>query len=325
MTTENTELLSPEQLEAIVNESREWLRSLFDGSNVDLFELACTLTRAGSNQGPQSDPVEETRAIAADLAKLRSLDLVSLGFEQSELTRWRLRMMGYAQLVEMDAPYHVLANLLRLKSAQPYTAYPFTSIKTNPNPNKADKKKENKQPAPPNVSAKLDQLDALARKANIRPPKELFQRFYFNELRNAFQHADFALNVERFYMRSGAVPRRDISIGVGTILDPEVDLRRLDEIVSLAERFYEAFFATELEARRAFTRFMGKPIKIDGRFKGKLTFLYDDNDLLCGWTIDSPSGRQSMFRRGEDGCDAINIWAPDGRIDPAPTMIPIGF
>ncbi len=321
----NSELLSAEQLEAIVKEFREWLRLLFDGNDVDLFELACALTRAGSNQGPQSDPVEETRAISADLARLRNLDLAGLGFDQPSPTRWRLRMMGYAQLVEMDAPYHVLANLLRLKAGRTYSAYPFAKNDVTANADKRPGKKNKptnrtKPKPPPKVTEKLNELDSLAKTAKVREPRELFNHFYFHQLRNSFQHADFTLNSERFYMRSGAVPRRDSSIGVGNILDPEVDLRRLDEIVTLAERFYEAFFVAELDARRMFTRLKGKSAKIDGRFKGVLRFLYDDNDLLSGWTVDSPAGRQSVFRRGKDGCDAINIWAPDGRIDPAPLM-----
>src|SRR4051794_4195049 len=78
-------------------------------AHVDTTEYVFTLIRAGGMQDAGWDPLEESRAFVNDLAGLIQSDDPAGRFSDPETTSWRLALVAYAHLVEMDAPYDMLA------------------------------------------------------------------------------------------------------------------------------------------------------------------------------------------------------------------------
>ncbi|MEM6961064.1 MAG: hypothetical protein AAF550_04895 [Myxococcota bacterium] len=269
---------------------------------VDPLHLACVLTRSAGMDGPRTDPLMESRDLTRDLRMLRSLPLEQHGFDEPELTRWRLRLVGYAQLVEMDGPLFVMANLLRLKCGLSYSLSPFVDLRKRME--KAEREGRQLPFGIPSVplSSKLQKMDSLAAKAGVTPASEIFGRFYFRELRNAIQHADYALDGKRFCMRSGCIPEK----AGGNVMVPYVPLERIDEILTEAETFYDRFFSVEEHIRGSLAQSRGQVLPYDPGLKGLLEFLVDDAGLLCGWKVHWPNGSDSYFRRDESGCKAVN-------------------
>ena len=97
---------------------REILAPLFSPNGVNLFDFACALIRVGGWQSAGWDPLEESIEVLDDLMKLAGLDLQDGHFTDSLKTKIRLFLISYAHLTETDAPYDVLANLLRIRAGQ---------------------------------------------------------------------------------------------------------------------------------------------------------------------------------------------------------------
>jgi hypothetical protein len=97
----------------------EILNDLFDPRphmNVErLFEFVCALVRAGGIQRPGWEPWYESKAVIDDLQNLAALDLPPEKFPDAERARARLALLSYCHITEMDLPYFLLANLLRLR------------------------------------------------------------------------------------------------------------------------------------------------------------------------------------------------------------------
>jgi hypothetical protein len=95
-----------------------------------LFEFVCTLVRAGGIQGPGWDPWLESKAVIDDLQNLAKLELPREKFPDLERTQARLALLSYCHITEMDLPYVLLANLLRLRLGRKYSMSPFSPTAT---------------------------------------------------------------------------------------------------------------------------------------------------------------------------------------------------
>ncbi len=71
------------------------------------------------------DPYSESRAILEDLNSLMQINLPADRFPTPDLTVFRLGLVFYNHIVEMDAPYEVLTNLLRFALQHGYSPNPF--------------------------------------------------------------------------------------------------------------------------------------------------------------------------------------------------------
>ena len=103
----------------------EILNPLFDPTpyrNIHrLFEFVCVLVRASGIEDAGWDAWYESQAILNDLQGLAKLELPSDKFPEANPTRLRLVLLSYCHVTEMNLPYSLLANLLRLRIGRKYT------------------------------------------------------------------------------------------------------------------------------------------------------------------------------------------------------------
>lgn len=314
---------SPDRLlEAVLrNQERELeryrilLAPLFDPKGINIFHFACALIRVGGMQSAGWDPLEESIQTLDDLIKLVQLDLEPGRFTDPLKTRWRLFLISYAHLVEMDAPYDVLANLLRVRLQLPSTYNPFREF-IAPQPKSRKKQAKPRPLSTPALSLspaqKISAIKQLATRAGCQAIGELFDDFYFSSLRNAIDHSDYVLHGSEFRIRNGVIPEEDNPHS----LTPVISLDRLSRIIERAYGFYSALFSLEHNARAWFAGFKGQGLPSDLALKGLLEFLIDDQGLLCGFKMHWPNAHDSVYRRLPSGCDAMNIFnQPDGTVD----------
>lgn len=139
------------------------------------FEFILALLRVAGVQGPGWDAYDSTRrAIAAVRELHRSLAAAPESFEKAR----HLQLWTYGHIVEASEPYAMLANLLDVGRGERYSAQRFPPDASG---------------RPQAVATKLDQLEALARRAGLEGSIEPLREVYDRELRNAVFHADYAL------------------------------------------------------------------------------------------------------------------------------------
>src|ERR1700739_4852049 len=85
-------------------------------NTIRIFEFVCTLVRAGGLELGGFDPWYESKAIIDDKRSLCERDLPPERFPEPLKTRIRLALLAYCTLTEMDLPYVIIANLLRLRN-----------------------------------------------------------------------------------------------------------------------------------------------------------------------------------------------------------------
>lgn len=295
-----------------LDEYLETLRPLFSWEQVDPMGLTCALVRAGGLESAPSDPLQESLETLNDLQALTTIALPADSFELPTRTSLRLRLLSYAHIVEMNAPYDVLGNLFRLKLGLPFSTRPFLQ-----QPSKKKKQKKLKPPGksgpPPGPAKKIPKIKELAGKANLPSIGSAFDQFYSGPLRNAISHADYVLTENDLRIRGGylKVPPD------GNILTPIMPLDRLTEMIERTFAFYSAFFALEKAAREALGAMAGKPISYDTSYKGVLELIADTAGLVTGFVLHWPNGMDTIYERTHSKCIAQNFsWDEDGCIVP---------
>jgi len=108
------------------------LNDLFDPTphmnSIRIFEFVCALVRAGGLELGGFDPWYESKAIIDDIRNLSQLALPEEHFPEPVKTRIRLALVAYCTLTEMDLPYILIANLLRLRCGEKYHLDPFHDL-----------------------------------------------------------------------------------------------------------------------------------------------------------------------------------------------------
>jgi hypothetical protein len=234
------------------------------------------------------DPYLESRAILEDLNALFQIDLPADRFPDSELTTWRLALVFYSHIVEMDAPYEVLTNLLRFRLGKGYSPNPYYSLLSS---------KEQKQSRGRRLSPrkKIEILGKLGTEAGI-PVAAIFDEFYDSNLRNAISHSDFILADSDFRCRGGTGATRAFSMS----------LERVNELVTKAKVFVGTIFGLDREARRVWGTHKNRAIPYDPIYKGLMEVLVDEEGLMCGFKVHWPNESESVYRRTPDGIEMTN-------------------
>lgn len=144
------------------------LNDLFDPTphmnSIRIFEFVCSLVRAGGLELGGFDPWYESRAIIDDMHNLSQLDLPAERFSEPLKTRIRLALLAYCTLTEMDLPYVIIANLLRLRNGEKYHIEPFYDL-AQKHPSK--KGQAFAKVIPPTPSKKIKRISELAMKAKM--------------------------------------------------------------------------------------------------------------------------------------------------------------
>src|SRR5713101_6621834 len=129
-----------------------------------LFELVCTLVRCSGIQDADWDPWQESQATLRDLTLLGSLDLPEDRFPDAARTRMRLSLLSYCHVTEMDLPYSLMANLLRLRLGKKYDIDPFRDLGR---PTSRKGKQSYMKIIPPSPGAKIGRIKQLAGAAHL--------------------------------------------------------------------------------------------------------------------------------------------------------------
>lgn len=282
------------------------LAPLFSPKGVNAFEYACALLRVGGCQDAGWDPLQESKEVLDDLTALTEIELSKEKFQSVQKTRWRLGLISYAHMAEMDAPYNILANLLRVQARLPYVTNPFRNPLAPSEKTKKRRKRMKRaffRPPPPiSPSEKIKVIAELAQGAGLSSIASAFDDFYFPPLRNAIAHSSYVLHENEFRLIGDNLldPNRKV-------YSPVVDLGYLQQIIIRTFAFYSAFFSLHQRARTEFANLRGKCFPCDHPLKGLLEFLVDKDGLLTGFKVHWPNKLDSVYRRTETGCEALNV------------------
>lgn len=278
----------------------ETLRPIFvSQGKTDWFELAFAILRISGMSLGHWDATVESRELLADFDKLLlQVELPSPPLEDRELTRWRLGLLAYVHVIEMNAPYHIIANLLRVQNGQRYVIDPFSSSHAAVGKSQKPKKAQRKPPPPAKPMDKIAVIRALAgdRFAGV---SKAFDDFYFAPIRNAIAHSDYTLDGENF-----RIVGRQVQLPGEPFPTSRVSLDRLGEIINAAFGFYRVFFSLEQETRREFGSYSTQRLKYGD---GEIEFLADDRGQMYGFRAHWPSGAYSEYRENRDGRVPLNM------------------
>ncbi len=254
----------------------------------DIIRYFASLLRVLGMEDQGWDPYAESRAMLEDINGFFAIDLPTEHYRRPERTHWRLGLMLYSHIVEMDAPYEVITNLLRFKLGKGYSPNPYFQLLTE---------REQRTFAKKGITTnrKIEIIKKLADQAGSAIGG-IFDSFYSNKLRNAIAHADYILTDDDFRCRG------DIS----GIKGFRISYKELDQKITCAKAFVSAFFQVELLARQVMGLQKQQAIPYDWDYKGLMEVLVDNEDVMCGFRVHWPNNSQSTYRRTEGGVEMVN-------------------
>jgi hypothetical protein len=255
----------------------------------DIVNYFASLLRIVGMEDKGWDPHLESRAILEDLNSIMQVDLPEEKFPDKDSTIWRIGLLMYSHMVEMDAPYEVLANLLRFRLGLGYSPNPFFQFLKN---SKEKKQSKSRGLSP---SKKIEIIKTLSNDADIAVG-DIFDEFYNSKLRNAISHSDYIITDEEFRCRNGIGGARAFSLS----------LAELNKIITTAKIFISTFFGLEKMAREHWGSYKYRAIPYDPIYKGLMEVLVNDDNLMCGLKVHWPNSSESVYRRKDDGIDMIN-------------------
>ena len=290
---ENRETKSSNQFEARRDQYIELLKPLFlpEGPfNDDIIRYFASLLRVLGLEDGGWDPYAESRAMLNDINGFFEVELPEEIFPQPDQTSWRLGLLLYSHIVEMDAPYEVIANLLRFQLGKGYSPNPFFLSLSDFQNNSFRKG---------NFSTvrKIEFIKQLSQSAGLEVGT-IFDDFYNSRLRNAISHSDYILTEYDLRCRGG----------ISGIRAFKIPYAELEVIVMSAKAFIAAYFSVEQLARQVWGTNKQKAIPYDPRYKGLMEILVDDQDLMCGFRVHWPNNSESTYRRTRDGIDMANCY-----------------
>jgi hypothetical protein len=215
------------KFEAKREEYIDRLRPLFlpdDPVSKDIIRYFASLLRALGMEDRGWDPYEESRATLDDINGFFKLELPEALYKQPDKTTWRIGLLLYSHIVEMDAPYEVITNLLRFQLGKGYSPSPFFDFLS-------DREKKGFRKRELTTGRKIEIIKQLSTELKL-DVGAIFDEFYNNRLRNAIAHSDYILTNDDFRCRGG------IS-GQGAFKIPYEDL---DRIIMCAKAFIESFY-----------------------------------------------------------------------------------
>ena len=158
-----------------------------------VLEFVCTLVRAAGLEDTGWDSYQESLTLLEDLKRLWSLDLSKETFPDPDNTRMRLYLISYCHVTEMNFPYGLMANLLRLRLGKKYAIEPFGHLyqKANKKP-KVPSFMHNRRP--PSPEAKIKEIEKLSQEAGLPRVGVALRSVYDSVIRNAVYHSDYVLH-----------------------------------------------------------------------------------------------------------------------------------
>ncbi len=291
------------------------LRPVFDACSIPTLDRLSALLRLGWLEDSGWDPLGESQRFLADLDSFLRTDLSDPPFPDVQATRWRLALLAYAHIVEADAPYEILANMLRARTGDGYSILPFpvsTSAETKgakSSAKKRNKKKSNKAPQSfdPNdrqrsPASKIETIKGLAQRCGLPDVGAAFDDFYRAQFRNAISHSDFVLHEDEFRARRSYFREAN----GGSFWTSAMKLSHVGDLLGRAFGFYEAFFRLHAASLAFYRPLQDQVFAYDEQHKGILELLFD-GDTVSGYRLLWPNGSESVVKRGRSGCSATNV------------------
>jgi hypothetical protein len=284
--------MTPEDVEAVREKYCQALKPLFFpelSSKHDIIDFFASLLRVVGMEDRGWDPLLESRATLEDLNAIMQMELPEDRFPSAEMTKWRMGLVMYSHMVEMDAPYEVITNLLRFQLGYGYSPNPYYQFL-----NKDEKKQFPKRGIYPVGKIKI--IKQLSKELGVNVG-DMFDEFYDANLRNAISHSDYIFTDTHFRVRNGT----------GAWSAYAIPLEKLHETITRCKAFYSTFFGVEHLARHSFGRGNAKKaLPYDPHYKGLLEVLADKDGTMCGFRVHWPNGSDSTYRRTEDGIEMVN-------------------
>lgn len=283
--------MTPEDVDALREKYYIALKPLFFPelpTQHDIVNFFASLLRVVGMEDRGWDPLLESRAALEDLNAIMQMELPEERFPAAEKTKWRMGLLMYSHMIEMDAPYEVITNLLRFQLGYGYSPNPYHQFL-----NKDEKKQFSRRGIYPIGKIKI--IQRLSKELGVNVG-EIFDDFYDPKLRNAIAHSDYIFTDTDFRVRNGT----------GAWGAYSTPLEKLDETITRCKAFYSIFFAIELAARQSFGGIAKKALPYDPHYKSLLEVLADKEGIMCGFRIHWPNGSDSTYLRTEDGIEMTN-------------------
>lgn len=275
-----------------------------------MFELVCTLVRAAGLKDTGWDSHLESIELLRDLECLGQIELPKDAFPHPESTRARLALISYAHLTEMNFPYDLIANLLRLRLGLKYCMEPLAHL-GRPIVKKGSKGKVIEKIIAPSPDRKIKEIEGQSEKAGLPEVGKALREIYDPVIRNAVYHSDYVVQHDSMRLLSGNWHSKNQGI-----LTPLVPFDELSQLTMTAFAFHSALLALYNRACHSFTDFRNRLLPWDHHYKGllELTFV---GDLLTGFRTYWPNETIGIFMRAPDSrCIAQNLhFDPDGSIN----------
>ncbi|MBX3562204.1 MAG: hypothetical protein KF780_10385 [Sphingomonas sp.] len=204
-------------------------------------------------------------------------------------TVFRLGLILYNHIIEMNAPYEVIANLLRFHLNEGYYPNPFYKYLSSD-----QKKRASRFGVSPRQ--KVSVITHLSKRSGIDVGC-ILNEFINWDLRNAIAHSDYILTEDSFRSR-----------GEKLSSSFKISLDEIDKLITSAKAFISAFFVLEREARLSWGGFAERAVPYDPIYKGLMEVLADGDGLMTGYKVHWPNGEESYYRRTPDGVDMVNCF-----------------
>jgi hypothetical protein len=272
------------------------------------FEFVCALVRAGGAHGPEWDPWYESQATLDDLGNLAKLDLPTAIFPDPNRTRVRLSLLSYCHLTEMDFPYALVANLLRLRLGKKYCMSPFFDLFVP-----VGKRSAAPLPKlmPPSPGKKIARINKYAEEAKFPEVGQAFKSIYDRVIRNAIYHSDYTLSNGELRLLTDFHLSKDKGH-----LTPVVEWEQLSELFNDTFAFYTALFSLYERCLKSFAGFKDAFIPFDSHYKGIIQLIFDEDQRLIGFRVYWPNGSLSEYERLKSASSGSNlVFDPDGSIN----------
>ena len=273
----------------------------------DRFDHIIAILRATAYENAGWDALKESFRILDELYYLASAELDSEYFSEPDVTRLRLGLLEYCHLVEMNAPYEIIANLCGVHLGMPVRFNPFESSSGK----KKARKARPKSSKPPTPTQKIQQIKLLTTKIGLPDVGAAFDDFYRSGIRNSVSHSDFIIFGDEFRMRGQTVLSEDTP----PVKTSVIRISRLYELLNNARAFYRAFVRVEKGARLEIGKHKGKGFRYDSNYKGILEILADEQGYLCGAVIHWPNSTESSYQRTPAGSRPLNLIPLDGNYE----------
>lgn len=231
----------------------EVLDSLFNKAKArDEFEYVCALLRISGAQDAGWDPLEESQRAIRDYIALIEAPLRSD-------TRLRLALLVYSHIVEVDAVYAVIENMLNIIEGERCSISPLARLYQR------RKKAPLLEVRPPSARKVISYLKGHAEKSGEARLAKLLEDMFDEEVRNAFSHSDYIIYEGEFRIRHG--------------FPKAIKLSRIEELINNALNFFQAFLDVWTQHRLGYK----EPKVVRGRIghEGQL----EDIELLVHPTV----------------------------------------